>query len=145
MQTVEHVVGAAAVMGQLQGRLSAGGALAVEVAGGRPTSTPFRFEITGETGTLLLEGGTPRGFQSGRLRLSVNGAEEAVAEGKLTALPDSALNVAATYAGLRDDIGRGSKATPGFGHAVRLARLIEDAVVASRTGRRAAGGDWPVA
>ena len=129
----------------LHGRLCAGGTLAIEVAGGRPAPTPFRFEVTGETGTLLLEGGAARGFQSGRLRLSVNGTKQAVDEEGLSALPDPGLNVAATYAGLRNDIERDSTATPGFDHAVQLARLIEDAVVASRTGRRAAGGGWPVA
>ncbi|MBE7211720.1 MAG: Gfo/Idh/MocA family oxidoreductase [Gluconacetobacter diazotrophicus] len=129
----------------LQCRLSTGGTLAVEVVGGRPAPTPFRFEITGEDGTLLLQGGAPRGFQSGRLRLSVNGADQAVDEERLSGLPDPALNVAATYAALCRDIERGETTTPGFDHAVRLARLIEDAVAASRTGRRAGGGDWPAA
>ena len=129
----------------LQGRLAAGGAVTIEVAGGRPAPTPFRFEIVGETGTLSLEGGAARGFQSGRLRLLLDGVAQPVDEGELAALPPAALNVAATYAGLRDAVGQGRRPAPPFGHAVRLARLIEDAVAASRTGRRATTGDWPVA
>ncbi|MCQ8239290.1 Gfo/Idh/MocA family protein [Rhizosaccharibacter radicis] len=130
----------------LQGRVAGGGALTIEVAGGWPAdATPFRFEISGDSGRLSLEGGAARGFQSGRLRLFLNGAEQAVEEGELADLPDAALNVAGTYAALRDSINGGVPAVPGFDHAVRLARLIEDAVAASRTGRRATGGDWPVA
>jgi hypothetical protein len=35
--------------------------LSLEVAGGRPaTNTPFRFEVTGETGKLTLDGGACR-------------------------------------------------------------------------------------
>ena len=50
----------------VQARLASGAALSVEVAGGRPPdATPFRFEVTGETGTLVLEGGAPRGFHAG--------------------------------------------------------------------------------
>ncbi len=129
----------------LQGRLRTGAALTVEVAGGRPAPMPFRFEIVGETGVLSLEGGAARGFQSGRLRLFVDGTEQLVDEGELATLPDAALNVAATYAMLRDDIAGGRATAPGFDHAVRVAQLIADAIGASRTGRRATGGDWPVA
>ena len=128
----------------LQGRLSAGGTLAIEVAGGWPPPTPFRFDITGEAGTVSLEGGAARGFQSGRLRLLLNRAEQPLREGELAGLPDAALNVAATYAGLRDAVEEGSPAVPGFDHAARVARLIEDAVAASQTEHRLTGGDWPV-
>lgn len=127
----------------VQARLSSGVALSVEVAGGRPAPTPFRFEIIGEAGVLALEGGAPRGFQSGRLRLLVDGEVLPVDEGALASLSDAALNVAATYADLRDDIASGTSSAVGFPHAVRLAQFIEDATVSSQTGVRKKDGDWP--
>ncbi len=127
----------------VQARLANGAALSVEVAGGRPPEAPFLFEIIGENGILALEGGAPRGFQSGRLRLLVNGEAQAVDEGELASLPDTALNVAATYAALRDDIASGTMTAIGFPHAVRLARFIEDATTSSQTGLRKTAGDWP--
>lgn len=129
----------------VQARLRSGAALGVEVAGGRGPATPFHLEIVGEAGTLALEGGAARGFQAGRLRLLLDGAAQAVDEGELASLSDAALNVAATYAGLRNDIARGTREVTGFSHAVRLARLIDDLTISSRTGRRSSLGDWPVA
>ncbi len=127
----------------LQGRLMSGAPLAVEVAGGRPAPTPFRFEIVGETGSIALVGGAPRGFQSGRLRLLLNGEPQAIDKGELAHLPDAALNVGATYAQLRDDIAAGTSTAAGFPHAVRLARLIADATDSARTGQRHTARDWP--
>ncbi len=67
----------------VQARLAGGGALSLEVAGGRPPeATPFRLEITGEKGDLVLEGGAARGFQSGRLELSLRGEPQPVDEGR---------------------------------------------------------------
>ncbi len=132
-RTFDHVL--------LQARLTSGVPLAIEVAGGRPAATPFRFEIVGETGTLALVGGAPRGFQSGRLTLLRDGEPQAVDEGGLAALPDAALNVGATYAQLQVDIETGSSTAVGFGHAVRLARLIEDVTRSARTGQRQTAPD----
>jgi predicted dehydrogenase len=129
----------------VQARLSNRAALSVEVAGGRAPRTPFRFEIIGETGVLTLEGGAPRGFQSGRLRLLVNGQLQTVDEGELSSLSDAALNVAATYANLRDDIARGTSIATNFSHAVRLAQFMDDAISSSKTGVRKKLGDWPSA
>lgn len=129
-----------------QARLAAGGTLGMEVVGGRPMqATPFRLEVTGEKGEVSLDGGAPRGFQSGRLRLSLNGEQQAVDEGELSKLPDEAANVAGIYAALRDDIAHGTSIAPGFEHAVRLARLIDDVTSSSRTGMRKPAADWPVA
>ena len=136
-QTFDHLL--------VQGSSRSGVAFSVEVAGGRPPETPFRFEIIGENGVLELNGGAPRGFQSGRLGLLVNGVAQAVDEGELASLSDAALNVAATYVDLRDGIVAGSSVAPGFPHAVRLARLVEDTVVSSQTGIRQTSGDWPTA
>ncbi len=48
-----------------QARMKNRAALSLEVAGGCPANaTPFRLEVTGEQGVLVLDGGAPRGFQS---------------------------------------------------------------------------------
>ncbi len=112
-----------------------GAALSVEVAGGRPPkATPFRLEVTGENGNLALDGGAPRGFQSSRLRLSLNEDPQPVDEGEAATMPDTAANVALVYAALRDDIRHGTVTTPDFAHAVGLQRLMDDLVSLSRTG-----------
>ena len=52
----------------LPARLADGGALMVQVVGGEPVdNTPFRMNIVGENGTVIVEGGAPRGFQTGLL------------------------------------------------------------------------------
>ena len=128
----------------VQARMASGAPLTVEVAGGRPPeATPFRFEVIGERGSLVLEGGAPRGFQSGRLRLLLNGEEQAVAEDESAGMIDTAANVAGVYASLRDDINNGSSTALGFDHAVRLTRLIDDMLESSRTGQRKPATDWP--
>ncbi len=126
----------------VQARLAeGGGALSLEVAGGRPPdATFFKLEVTGEGGDLLLEGGAPRGFQSGRLRLRLKGQPQLVDEGELAAMPDAAANVGGVYAALRDDVLGGAFTVPGFDHAMRLARLIDGVCAASEAGTR-----WPAA
>ena len=120
------------------------GALSLEVAGGCPPgATPFRLEVTGERGDLVLEGGAPRGFQSGRLRLSLRGVPQAVEEGEVAALPDAAANVAGMYAALREDILLGGWSAPDFRHAVRLSRLVDGVGVAATTGTRRLAAQWP--
>ncbi len=127
-----------------QSRLANQAALSIEVAGGRPAdNTPFRLEVTGETGVLLLEGGAMRGFQSGVLSLSVNGKAEQVDMGELASMPESACNVAGLYAALRNDIVSGRRTAPDFHHAVRLARLLNDAMLSSQTGTRTGASEWP--
>ena len=125
----------------VQARLASGAALSVEVAGGRPPETPFLFEIVGDAGVMTLQGGAPRGFQSGRLGLLVNGEAQAVDEGELASMSDAALNVAATYARFRDDIVRQTSTVVGFGHAVRMAQFMEDAVASSDAGERRKHGE----
>lgn len=127
----------------VQARLADGAAATIEVAGGRPQGdTPFRLEITGEAGTLLLSGGAMRGFQAGRLVLSINGTPEQVAHGS-SDLSDGATNVAGIYAALRDDIKAGTRHVTSFAHAARLTRVIEAALASSRDGRRIVAADWP--
>jgi predicted dehydrogenase len=128
----------------VQARLRSALPLSVEVAGGRPNGqTPFSFHIAGEKGELLLEGGAPRGFQSGELQLRLNEKVQQVDEGELDGLTESALNVAGMYAAFRDDILSGSHTVPNFDHAVRLTRLIDDVLSSSELGRRKVANDWP--
>ncbi len=127
----------------LQGRLAGSGTLSLEVAGGRPPETPFYLDVVGETGTLRLDGGAPRGFQSGRLTLSLNGQPQHVDEGELAVMTDASANVAGVYAALRDDILNATQTAPDFEHAVRLTRLVDDALTASGSGTRKAASSWP--
>ena len=99
--------------------------------------------MVGETGILRLDGGAARGFQSGRLTLSIDGASQRVDEGELATLPDAAVNVASVYAALRDDIASGSFTVTGFDHAVKLTRLVTDLLISSQTGVRAQAAGWP--
>ena len=129
----------------LHGRLAGGGALAVQVVGGRPPdNTPFRVDVTGEDGVLVLEGGAPRGFQAGVLSLSLNGKPVEVGAGEAAGLPDPVVNVARVYAALRDDVVGGTTTVPTFDHAVRLSHLIDDLVAAAAAGRTTTPtADWP--
>ncbi len=128
----------------LQGRIGSGISLSAEVAGGRPSEhSAFRLEVTGEKGNLVLEGGAPRGFQSGRLRLLIDGRPQPVDEGDTGGMPDAAENVSGLYASLRHDIARGTNTAPDFDHAVRLTRLIEDLLSSSQDGTRKSAAHWP--
>jgi predicted dehydrogenase len=119
----------------MHGRLDDGGALAIEVAGGRPANnTPFTMEITREDGVVTLTGGAPRGFQAGLLALRLNGEPIPVDGGETGRLPDSVVNVAGVYAALRDDITTDNHNAPTFDDAVRLAHLVDDLLVAASTG-----------
>ena len=127
----------------LQSRLVRGGTLSVEVAGGRPPETPFYLDVVGEAGAIRLDGGAARGFQSGRLKLSVNGALQSVDEGELASMPDAAANVAGIYAALRDDIAQNTSTVADFGHAAKLTKLITDLFAASLAGSRSQATSWP--
>ncbi len=127
-----------------QARFGAGVPLSVEVVGGRPPeSVAFRMEIDGEEGTLHIEGGAPRGFQSGKLTVSWRGDFQDVDEGEVAAMPTEAANVATMYAALRNDILSGTSTVPDFEHAVRLAKLVEAVTASSQTGCRKLSADWP--
>jgi predicted dehydrogenase len=126
-----------------QSRLQSGAALSIEVAGGRAPKPTFRFEVIGDGGVLILQGGALRGFQTGRLALLLNGEQQRLDEGEVANIPDEAANVAGIYAALRDDIRNGTSTAPDFEHAVRLTRLMDDIIASSRTGQRRAAADWP--
>ena len=120
----------------VQGGLDGGAPFAVEVAGGRKGDTPFWLDIQGEKGALRLDGGAPRGLQSGRIGLLENGQRIAVDEGELKSLPDAAVNVGGVYAALRDDVRQDANWVTGFNHAVQLSRLIEAVFLSSDERRR---------
>ncbi|AXC12071.1 Oxidoreductase [Acidisarcina polymorpha] len=128
----------------VQARVGAAIPLSVEVAGGRPIdSVAFRMEIDGEMGTLHIDGGAPRGFQSGKLIVSWCGELQHVDEGEGAAMPAEAANVALMYAALRNDFLSGTATVPDFEHAVRLTKLLSDLTASSRTGCRKLSADWP--
>ena len=113
----------------LQGRFADGGALAIQVVGGRlPGDAPFRLDIQGEHGTLSLDGGGDRGFQAGVMQLRRDGEPVTVPDTVGGDLPDSVVNVAHVYAALRNDITSGATSTPGFEDAVHLSHLIDDLI-----------------
>ncbi len=125
-------------------RGSGGLAASIEIAGGRPPeAVPFRMEVTGELGDLVVEGGALRGFQSGRLGLSLLGEPQLIDEGELARMPAEVANVAAMYAGLRNDINSGTSVVPDFMHAVRLAKLMDDVLLSAQTGSRESAEGWP--
>ena len=126
-------------------RLGGNAALVVEVVGGcQPGNGTFRFEVTGTDGRLALDGGADRGFQSGRLHLSLDGRPQSVDEGEVASMPDLAANVAGVYVDLRDDINRGTRTVTDFRHAVRLTRFITDVTASAQTRTRKSAADWPV-
>lgn len=126
----------------LMTRLADGTPVSIEVDGGRPAdATPFLFEVIGKTGVLALEGGAPRGVQSGVLRLRLNGTEQPV-DATPVSKPETAANVAGLYAALRDDINNGTRTVPDFDHAVRMARLMDDVLASSRGGKRIQAAGW---
>ncbi len=119
--------------------------MSIEVAGGRPPeSTPFRMEVTGEKGDLALDGGAARGFQSGRLTLSLRGKPLHVDEGETALMTDEAANVAGIYVALRNDIYSGTSTAPDFEHALRLAKLVDDVMSSAHTGTRMKAANWPL-
>ena len=127
----------------VQARGSEGFALSIEVAGGRPPeAVPFRMEVTGEDGDLMLEGGAMRGFQSGKLTLSLRGKPQQVDEGEVAGLPAEAANVAAMYAALRDDIVSGSSTVPNFEPAAHLSKLVHDVLSSAQSGARKIDEGW---
>jgi predicted dehydrogenase len=128
----------------IQGRLVAGAGVGIEIDGGKqPGDTRFRFEITGEQGSITLEGGAAVGFQAGRLALLMSGVRQSVEEGELASLPEAAANVGAMYAALRDDIADDRRSVPSFDHAVKLTRLLSDVDQSANRGQRARCAHWP--
>lgn len=127
----------------MQGAFDGGAPFTMEVAGGRKLNAPFWLEIQGEKGSLRLDGGAPRGLQSGRISLLEDGVRGALDEGELATFPDAAINVAGVYAALRDDILQGTYRVSGFDHAVHLSRLVEDVFLSSAERRRIASRSQP--
>ncbi len=91
----------------------------------------------------MLSGGAPRGFQSGRLKLSLDGEPQHVDEGEIESMPDEAANVASMYLALRNDIRNATFSVPDFDHAVRLTRLMDAEMLSVENGIRQKNSDWP--
>jgi predicted dehydrogenase len=123
------------------GQLAGGMPFTIEVTGARAGATPFRLDLVGERGTISLDGGAPRGLQSGRIGLLIDGERIAVNEGAVADLPDAAANVAGLYAQLRDDVRDGGRTAPDFDHATRLAGLVETLFASNDDGHRHAVTD----
>ena len=92
---------------------------------------------------LVLKGGAPQGFQSGRLKIFLNGEPQQVDEGEIASMPEEAANVASMYAALRNDILNATFTVPDFDHAVRLTRLMDAEMLSSENGIRQKNSDWP--
>ena len=121
----------------VQARFGEVAALSLEVAGGRaPEAVTFRMEVDGEKGTLSVDGGAPRGFQSGRLTVRLRGELQSVDEGEVATATAGAANVAGMYVGLRNDILSDTWTVTDFEHAVRLTKLIDDVTASSAIGAR---------
>lgn len=129
----------------VQGRLADGGALSVQVVGGRKLDdTPFRMEIVGEAETLTLEGGAARGFQAGTLQLRRDGKPVRLPDPLADEVSDSVVNVAHVYAALREDISSNTVTTPSFDDAVQLSHLIDDMIKADdEQVTRTPSAQWP--
>ncbi|GAA2373085.1 Gfo/Idh/MocA family oxidoreductase [Dactylosporangium salmoneum] len=133
------------------GLLESGAVAAMHFRGGMPSATRFHWEINGTQGDLVVK--ADRSLFGGRLRLYGTRGNG----GGLTELPvpahyerslpqwtgrsaEPAYNVAHAYALLRDQI-TGSlppdtDGVPGFEHAVRRHRMLEQIRQAARTGRK---------
>lgn len=117
-------------------RITGGGALSVQVVGGRPAEdSPFRMDITGTDGQLSVTGGNAPGFQGGLLTLSVNGESVDVDAQAAGGLPDTAVNVSYLYVALRDDILDNTATAPDFSHALALSHLMDDVMLSARDKR----------
>jgi predicted dehydrogenase len=129
-ETADHV----AVLGKTR----SGAVFTADVHGGvAPENACSRFEIRGSEGCLSLTGHHPYGFQAGNLKLTSNipfptPDEAAVSGGFMGA----AINLGEVYAHLVRDVYAGTYTTPGFGHALHNARLIEAVRRAAERGER---------
>jgi predicted dehydrogenase len=129
-ETCDHLI--------VHGNLQAGGTVVTEVVGGSPRGhTPFELVVLGDDGELALTGGAPRGFQSERLALSLNGETQTRASRirRLTLLAYTPVCATISWAM--------SRRHPDFEHAVRLTRMIDALLAASANGRRQAEHQWP--
>jgi predicted dehydrogenase len=95
-------------------------------AGVQPERARFSFDVSGSEGWLSLTSTHPYGVQAGDLTLTSNvefaPPEEAVASGGFMG---ATINVGEHYAHLVRDMHAGAHTTPGFGHGVHNARLID--------------------
>ena len=92
---------------------------------------------------LTWKAAHPAAFQAGPLALRLNGetVDVDVDLGAAASLPGPVLNVACTYAALRDDILNGTRTVADPVHAVRLARLVDTVLTSATDGPTAMSSD----
>lgn len=127
----------------IQVRFENGCVLSAEVDSARPAETPFTFQIIGTDGQLTLRGGSPYGFQGGNLFLEASVPFDAPDPPAAPELQGALANVGELYERFARDIQSGEKQTPGFGHALKLHKLIRSLGVAAESGIRQTPDDWP--
>ena len=121
------------------GRTQSGAVFAAQMlAGVAPAEAELRLVIRASEGWLSLTSDHPYGFQAGDPKLTASVAfappdAPAVASG---GLQGAAMNIAEVYAGLVRDLRTGAYDTPGFGHALHIARLTEAVRRAGESGQR---------
>ena len=115
-------------------RYENGAAASIEISGGQSADALFYFEIVGTDRRIELTGGSMFGFQGGDLTLSLNG--KIVGGEGLSPARGAALNVAALYRQLGQDIREDQRTVPDFEHAVILTRLLANVEKAGLEGVR---------
>lgn len=127
----------------IMARFSGGGQLNAELDGGRLGETPFRLEIVGTEGKLLLTGAHLYGFQSGELTLESSVACDPPLAPAAPGLTGPVANVGELYARFAADIVNGEHCTPDFVHAATLHRLLRSVKRALDSGQRQTSDHWP--
>lgn len=117
------------------GRHSSGCVSSLEVVGGT-SDTPFRFELRGAKGTLVISGQHPGGFQCAELVVTTNPPSPPQLDPAAPGLTADPVNVAELWARFADDIRDGTHSVPDFDSALRLHHVLVAIDEAAETGRR---------
>lgn len=126
-------------------KTASGASVSVQVrAGVAPPDARFVLEVRGADGWLKLTGNHLAGVQVGDLTLSASvdfaRPDAPVASGVGPTAAEfwagAVINVGEVYASLARDIVNGTRATPGFAHALHNSRLIAALERAARSGER---------
>ena len=120
------------------GRHASGCVSVLELFGGA-RGIPFRLELVGTKGSLVISGDFPGGFQAGDMTLTATVPFDPPTP-VVAGLSGPPANVAEAYARLGGAIRAGGQVEPGFGAAVRLTRLLDVVQAASDEGRRQTPG-----
>ena len=119
------------------GRHASGCVSTLEVIGG-VRDIPFRLELVGTKGSLIIAGDFPGGYQAGDLTLETTVPHEAPVAAVAPGLTGPPVNVSEAYTRLAAAIASGDPIEADFTAAVRLTRLLDAIDAASDQGRRQA-------